>query len=232
MKLGIVCGLEAEARIARLLSPAAIVGISGATAEGARRATAGLIADGVTHLLSFGLAAGLDPVLRPGDLLLPDAVIVGGTRYGTDGPLRSSLTAGDGSRAGGCLLHSDALVWDCREKDALLRISGCASLDMESGFVAQGAAAAGLPFAVLRAVCDPAERSLPHAARVALQPDGRLKALGIAGAILRHPGELPALMALARDAARAKKRLHRHVKLLAARQNVRAPLNAVMERKL
>jgi len=232
MRLGIVCGLEAEARIVRALSPAARVGISGATADGARRATAELIAGGATHMLSFGLAAGLAPVLRPGDLLLPHAVQVGAVRYETDGEMRSSLGTGDSAGSGGCLLHSDVLVWDRREKALLFQRSGCDFLDMESGFVAHGATEAGLPFAVLRAVCDPADRSLPHAARVALQPDGRLKALGIAASILRHPGELPSLLALARDAARAKASLHRHVISIAGRENDLLPLNVAAERKL
>ena len=199
MRLGIVVGLEAEARLVRRLGPAVRIAISGATATGAARAAGDLVEHGATHLLSVGLAAGLDPSLRAGDLLVPAQVMTHGLRLDTDPALRALL--GPGLAAP--LLHSDVLVADPVAKAALHAGSGCASLDMESGALARAAAAAGLPFAVLRAVCDPAGRALPPAARIPLHPDGRLQARALLGSILRHPGQLPGLLALGRDAGRA-----------------------------
>lgn len=198
--LGVVVGLNAEAKLARRLFPGALVGISGATRAGADRAVSGLVAKGATRLLSFGLAAGLDPALRPGDLLVPDAILVDGRHLATDPSLRSLL--GPGST--GPLLHSDVLVASSTAKADLLARTGCRSLDMESGPVALAAEAAGLPFAVLRAVCDPAERTLPPAACVALQPDGTLQIVNLLRSILRQPSQIAALLALGRDAGRAK----------------------------
>ena len=210
--LGIVVGLQAEARLARKLFPAAMIGISGATPDGARHAVFGLLAQGATRLLSFGLAAGLDPALRAGDLLLPDAVVVDGECLATDPGLRASLGSGRTARPSSSnvllsrdlLLHSDVLVTDVATKALLLARTGCRSLDMESGPVAVAATRAGIPFAALRAVCDPANRTLPPAACIALRPDGRLKALQVLVSILRRPSQLPTLLALGRDAARAK----------------------------
>lgn len=198
--LGIVVGLKAEATLARRLCPDAIIGISGATRAGADRAVHGLVAQGATRLLSFGLAAGLDPALQPGDLLVPEAVLVDGRYLATDALLRSLLGPG----SAGPLLHSDVLVASSTAKADLLARTGCQSLDMESGPVALAAEAAGLPFAVLRAVCDPAGRSLPPAACIALQPDGKLRIVSLLRSILRQPGQIPALLALGRDAGRAK----------------------------
>lgn len=200
MRLGIVVGLEGEARLLRRLGPSVRVGVSGATPEGARRAADGLVAGGATHLLSFGLAAGLDPALRPGDLLVPDAVVAGDRRHATDPALRALLGPG----AGAALLHSDTLVPEPADKAALQARTGCGSLDMESGAVALAADRAGLPFAVLRAVCDPAARVLPPAARLTLRPDGRVRMGAVLGSILRRPSQLPGLLALGRDAGRAK----------------------------
>ncbi|WP_419727777.1 hypothetical protein [Lichenicola sp.] len=210
--LGIVVGLRAEAKLARTLFPAAMIGISGATPDGARRAVSGLLAQGATRLLSFGLAAGLDPDLRAGDVLLPDAVVVDGARLPTDPGLRALLAAGRTIAPPSprtlpsldLLLHSDMLVTEVATKALLLARSGCRSLDMESGPVALAATRAGIPFAALRAICDPADRTLPPAACIALRPDGRLKALQVLGSILRRPGQLPTLLALGRDASRAK----------------------------
>ncbi|NPD66723.1 hypothetical protein HN018_00135 [Lichenicola cladoniae] len=198
--LGVVVGLKAEAKLARRLFPAALVGISGATRAGADRAVSGLVAQGATRLLSFGLAAGLDPALHPGDLLVPDAILVDGRHLATDPSLRSLLGPG----ATGPLLHSDVLVASSAAKADLLARTGCRSLDMESGPVALAAEAAGLPFAVLRAVCDPAERTLPPAACIALQPDGTLQIVNLSRSILRQPSQIAALLALGRDASRAK----------------------------
>lgn len=198
--LGIVVGLNAEAKLARRLCPDAIIDISGATRDGADRAVSRLVAQGATRLLSFGLAAGLDPALRPGDLLVPDAVMVDGRLLVTDPLLRSLL----GSGSSGPLLHSDVLVASRAAKADLLARTGCRSLDMESGPVALAAEAAGIPFAVLRAVCDPAERTLPPAACIALQPDGKLQIVNLLRSIMRQPSQVPALLALGRDASRAK----------------------------
>jgi hopanoid-associated phosphorylase len=211
MRLGIVVGLDGEARLARRLGASVLVGISGATAHGASRAAAELVAAGATHLLSFGLAAGLDPSFRAGDVLVPARVVADGTAHDTDPVLRTMLGAGSTAP----LLHSDVLVSDRAAKAALWAASGCGSLDMESGAVARAAAAAGLPFAVLRAVCDPAGRTLPPAAGVPLRADGRLQGWAILRSILRRPGQLPALIALGRDAGRATTALSKRLSSLA-----------------
>lgn len=211
-RLGVVVGLEAEARLVRRLGPGIAVGISGATAMGAERAALALLERGVLRLLSFGLAAGLDPRLLAGDLLVPAHVVTAERSFETDPQFRNLLGPGlDAS-----LLQSDVLVREPHAKAALLARSGCASLDMESGVVARVAADAGCPFAVLRAVCDPAERTLPPAACIALRTDGRLQAMAVAGSILRHPAQLPALLALGRDANRAKIALSRRLDAIAS----------------
>ena len=63
----------------------------------------------------------------------------------------------------------------------------------------------------------PAHRQLPHAALVAVKPDGSLAFGAIMGSILRDPLQLPQLMRTAADARAALKTLFRSRKLLAAR---------------
>lgn len=198
--LGIVVGLEAEARLVRRLGAGIEIGISAATASGAEQAALALLERGARRLLSFGLAAGLDPMLRAGDLLVPARVVTTERCFDTDPGLRNLLGPGLDTP----LLQSDTLVREPGVKAALFARFGCASLDMESGIVARVAAGAGIPFAVLRAVCDAADHALPPAACIGLRSDGRLQAMAVAGSILRHPRQLPALLALGRDANRAK----------------------------
>jgi len=102
------------------------------------------------------------------------------------------------------------------EKARMREITGADAIDLESGPVAIAAVASGLPFAVLRAICDPAERDLPPAALVALDQQGIIGLRRILASLSRRPDQLPALIALARDAARARAALVRHVKALQA----------------
>jgi hypothetical protein len=87
---------------------------------------------------------------------------------------------------------------------AAAHAGGPDAVDLESAAVARAAAAAGLPFAVLRAICDEAGRPLPRAAAVALDAAGRIGIWRVLGALLRQPGDILPLMALGRDAARAR----------------------------
>ncbi|OJW26043.1 MAG: hypothetical protein BGO51_08200 [Rhodospirillales bacterium 69-11] len=105
------------------------------------------------------------------------------------------------------LLAPAAIVATAADKRALHAATGAHVVDLESGAVAQAATAAGLPFAILRAVCDPAERDLPPAALAALDRSGAIGLARVIGSVLTRPGQLPALLTLARDAAAARRAL-------------------------
>jgi adenosylhomocysteine nucleosidase len=202
-RLGIVVGMTAEARLLESIGCAIAVG--GGTPVGARRMAKRLVDDGVTALISVGLAGGLDPALAAGTLLVPRAVLSDGRLLACDEALRAPL-AGDSIP---CLFAAETVVASAAEKLRLWRTTGAGVVDLESGEVAQVAIAAGIPFAVLRAVCDPASRNLPVAAVMALDPQGRISALRMAGILARDPWQIPGLIALGRDAARARRSLVR-----------------------
>ncbi|MDE2333467.1 MAG: hypothetical protein KGK10_02905 [Rhodospirillales bacterium] len=199
MKLGIVVGLEAEARIA---APLGVVEIGGGTALGAEEAVLRLIHRGVEALLSFGLAGGLSPALRPGHLIVADAVLVDGVLLPTDAALASRF-----SPRRGLLLGAQRAIGSVADRHAAHVTTGAAAVDMESGAVAAAAHVAKLPFAVVRAICDAWDRELPAAAMVALDPNGAIAGRRVAQALLRRPGEAFALIGLARDAYRARRTL-------------------------
>jgi adenosylhomocysteine nucleosidase len=194
-------GFAAEARVARLSGWQ--VAIGGGSTEGAARETRRLIDAGATGIVSFGLAGGLDPALPAGALIVPEAVAADGRIWSTDPGLTTRL----GGTTGHLCLGLDRVVASAAEKQSLGRETGAALVDMESGAVATVASEMGVPFAVLRAICDPADRVLPPAALVALDSRGRLAAARLARSILTGPGQILALMALARDAAVARRAL-------------------------
>ena len=201
-RLGVVTGLRAEAR---LFGPHARAG--GGTGVGAARVAESLVRDGATALLSFGLAGGLDPALAAGALIVPRQVISGSTRWGCD----AGLLALVGGATVEQLFAGDSVVASVVSKLALFRETACAAIDLESGAVAAVAERAGLPFAVLRAVCDPAARALPPAALAALDGAGVIGFGRVLASVLRNPSQIPALLALARDAASARAALGRIV---------------------
>jgi adenosylhomocysteine nucleosidase len=212
MRIGVVVGLAAEARIAR--GPGWSIAIGGGTAAGAGNAAQRLVNEGADALVSFGLAGGLDPALRPGAVIVPSAVIARDERHATDPDLSRML----GGPMPHVMLGADAIVASAAEKRRLRVATDAAAVDLESGAVARVAAMRGIPFAVLRAICDPAERALPPAALVALDTHGGIRAWRVLAAIAARPRQLPALLILAVDAAAAKRSLRGRVRSL-----VRAP---------
>jgi adenosylhomocysteine nucleosidase len=216
MPAGAVTGLATEARIARSAGLDAVAGGGDADSTGAK--TRALIARGARGLVSFGICAGLDPALAPGDLLLPRLVwqLSPAVAEGWHAKVAAALAAaGIPVIARGAILGRSAIVEGAAEKVALFGACGALALDMESHVVAREARVAGLPFLVLRAVADPAGRDLPPAARVGLDCDGRPQLRRVMGSLLAGPRQLPALIAVARDAARALTALRRAAPVLA-----------------
>lgn len=203
--VAVVVGLRAEAVLARRLGVP--VEIGGGTATGAEAAAGRAIAAGASALVSFGLAGGLDPALRPGALVVPTAVLDRGVSFAADPALLAWLGGATPHR----LLAVERVAADAATKRRLWQQTGAAALDMESGAVARVAVAQGFRFAVLRAICDPAERDLPPAARAALDAGGGIGLAPVAGSIVARPGQIPALWRLAADAAAARRALARRV---------------------
>jgi adenosylhomocysteine nucleosidase len=206
VKVGIVVGLAAEARMTKGLG--GIVAVGGGTREGAQEAAEELVRMGVGALLSFGYAGGLDPELRPGDLLVPSWVYAAGKYWTADPSLGASL----GGLREQVIFGAMGVVGEVAAKQRVYEQTHASAVDMESGAVAQVADRNRLPFAVLRAICDPADRALPPLAMTALNRKGQVRKLRLLGALLRRPWQIPGLMALGRDAAAARATLVAHVK--------------------
>ena len=202
---GIVTGLTTEARIARGLGlPLA----GGGTGSGAACAAAELLRRGATCLVSFGLAGGLDPRLGAGAVVVPRTVTEEGEVFEAD----PDLTARLGGATHDAIIVTPSILSTVAEKRAARERSGAAAVDLESAAVARAARAAGVPFAVFRAVCDPAAFALPPAALLALDAHGGIAMVRVLRSLAVSPGQLPALLTLARAAARARAALVRGVR--------------------
>jgi len=140
-------------------------------------------------------------------VVIPRAVLCEGQRFET-----APQWAAKSSPNADLLLAGDRVLASSAEKRAAWRASGAVAVDLESGAVARVAAEAGISFAVVRAICDPAERDLPPAALVALDHAGGIGFLRVLASVAAHPRQLPALIRLAGDAKLARTALIAHRK--------------------
>lgn len=197
--IGIVVGLQAEAVIARRLGWPVAVG--GGGFAGALDAAKRLLAEGATAFVSFGLAGGLRPGLSAGTIIVP-AWIVGhdGTRHSVNFDLASQF-----GPVSGTLFAARCVIGTVSAKAEAWRATQADAIDIETAAVLD--VATGRPVAVLRAVCDPAERDLSAAALNALTARGRIDVGSVMWSVARRPGQIGGLIELARDAGAARKAL-------------------------
>ncbi|MEK8092109.1 phosphorylase [Methylocystis sp. IM3] len=158
-------------------------------------------------VVSFGLAGGLDHALRPGDLMIADTVVSGDDRHETHARLSDALA--EGAAARGCKTISGAIVgvdqpaMDRHAKTRLRERSQAAAVDMESHLAAEFARDRGIPFAVVRAISDPALRGLPSLAAKALTPEGDVCGKTVARELIRAPRQIGGLMMAGLDSRAA-----------------------------
>jgi hopanoid-associated phosphorylase len=155
-------------------------------------------------VISFGVAGGLDPSLKPGTVVIADRVMDGERRHDCDRTWAAALRTALPGAIGGLLAAADNAVVSVADKLALHHGSGALLIDMESHFAARLASSAQLPFAVCRVVLDDAGRAVPPAALAAMGEDGGTDIGALLASLLRHPGQLPALLRLAGDAGAAR----------------------------
>ncbi len=190
-----------------------------ANADRAQHAARRLLDEGAGALVSFGIAGGLDPALSSGDLVLAEFVCLpGGRAIRTDPAWRNAcaaLVSQSGFQShGGTLLGSDREVAVASEKRRLFDLWGAVAVDMESHGVAEIAAAAAVPFLVVRAVADPAGRSLPSAVIGGVDPNGRARPGLVAARICLRPWQIGQVLRLRRDLQTALSTLDRLARLL------------------
>ena len=215
----IICGLAAEARVAvgRHAGHPGIIVIAGGGDHARLAAEIDRVAPGAAGIVSFGVAGGLAPDLKPGDIRVAEAIVSpDGTRHATDPDwadallLRLSIVPS----ALATFAAVDRPLADPAGKAALHRATGASLVDMESHIVASAAARHGLKLAGLRAVTDPADRTLPHAATVGMRADGKVDLAAILSSLARSPGQLPGLIRTGLDARAAFASLLRGRQLL------------------
>ena len=205
----IVTGLVQEARIAA--GPGMTVICSSSDPQQLRALLTVFDPATIRGVISFGVAGGLDPSLKSGDVVVATEVLAGDTRWLAGLPLNEEMIAsvalGRRRVVRGGLAGVEQMVAAQALKAALRSATGAAAVDMESHIAAAYAAKAGLPFAALRVISDPASRALPALAMSALKPNGDIDLRKILRGVARNPTTLRALVSTGIDFNRALKSL-------------------------
>ncbi|HUH94521.1 MAG TPA: hypothetical protein VL742_15430 [Casimicrobiaceae bacterium] len=229
--LGIVVAMSMEARslcpmpsrrAGRTLVALDGLAISGLGAQRAAAAAERLVAGGARRLVNIGVAGGLLAGLRPGDLIVPEAIVDAdepsttllpdaALRERIVGALRSSLPV-----RGGVLATTAQPVLSSQAKQALWRRLLAAAVDLEAAAIARVAARLGVPFAAIKSICDPVERSVPSLTLGLVHASGRISVRAMLSVLARGPSAWRALAAPARDYAAARTSLAAVAPLLLA----------------
>jgi adenosylhomocysteine nucleosidase len=204
----IVTGLRQEARIAA--GPGMTVICSSSDPQQLRDLLRVFDPSGIRGIVSFGVAGGLDPSLDSGDVIIATEVVAGNNRWQAAPRLRENLAATPGLRkrvVEGILAGSEHIVVSAQSKADLRQTTGASAVDMESHIAADYAAKAGLPFAALRVISDPATRALPPLAMAAIRPNGGIDLRKVLGGIARNPLTILDLVSTGIDFNRALRSL-------------------------
>jgi len=169
------------------------IGMAAATAAAERALALGPC----DHVMIVGIAGGIDPTLRIGDVVVPEVVVDGHTD-------EEYLAAPLGARApAGRLVSSDDLLAD-RDEQSALAARGITAVDMETAAVAAVCQAAGVPWSAFRGISDHGVLDGVDDSVLALsRPDGTADAGAVARYVLTKPWRVPTLARLGRDMQRA-----------------------------
>jgi len=218
-QIGIVTALRAEARtlgrssptqgLARLTDGSLLI-VSGIGAAAAGQGARTLVGRGVSGLMSWGVAGGLDPSLPAGTLLLPEDVVdTEGRAFATAREWRERVAAalsGEWPHHAGRLLSSPRAIDTVPGKAAAFRTTRASAVDMESLAIAEVAFSHRLPFLAVRVIVDTASDALPRSV-IEASRSGRVDLGRLLRGLALAPFEIVALLRLARRYRRARQAL-------------------------
>jgi len=179
------------------------VEVCGFGAAGARQAALKLVDLGVDALASWGMAAGLDPGLAPGVVVIPDRVTGSQAHeYSPDILWRRRVL----DRLGGAvtiviapLADAPVVLETCDAKATIFERTGAAAADMESAAVARVAAEHDLPLLVIRVVLDAAAVTLPGSLGRMIDDTGRVRVTQLMIRAVLDPRDWPRWPGLVRS---------------------------------
>jgi nucleoside phosphorylase len=176
---------------------AIIATTTGIGTAGARAAAERVLdAKPTDHVMVVGIAGGVGPSVKLGDLVFPSVVVVRAT--GTEYHPAHLGTP----EVRGKIVTSDDFLVDRSTLDELIA-DDVVALDMETSAVAAVCAARGCDWSVIRAISDMATDHPDDAVLGLAKPDGSANGPAVAKFLLTKPWRIPHLARLQRDSKAA-----------------------------
>lgn len=207
----VVVGMAFEARIAAALGVPVICGGDG---KNLAALLTHAMAAGCSGLISFGVAGGLSPGLKPGTCVIGSSIIDDDGERATDSRWAQRLARLIPGSVQGAIAGVLEPVAHSSAKRRLHERTGAIAVDMESHVVAAAAEQHGVPLAAIRVVVDPVERTIPDSALAGSLPDGTIDPLAVIRSLVRNPRDLVGLVRMSFDARAARATLVRGRDLL------------------
>ena len=207
----VVVGMAFEARIAAGLGVPVVCGGDGRNLS---ISLARAMAAGCGGLISFGVAGGLSPDLKPGSCVIASSILDDEDERPTDKRWAQRLMRIIPDAVHGPILGVREPIAQSWTKSALHERTGAIAVDMESHVVARAAAQHDVPLAAIRVVIDPVERTIPRSALAGARPDGTVDPLAVLRSLMHNPRDLLGLIRMSFDARAARATLVRGSALL------------------
>nr|VFK53908.1 MAG: adenosylhomocysteine nucleosidase [Candidatus Kentron sp. TUN]VFK55011.1 MAG: adenosylhomocysteine nucleosidase [Candidatus Kentron sp. TUN]VFK55789.1 MAG: adenosylhomocysteine nucleosidase [Candidatus Kentron sp. TUN] len=227
-KLGIIAALPFEVAsfagmdIApdsyEIISEDSFIYYAGVGAKNATQAAQFLIDSKVDALVSWGSAGALDPVLIPGDIVLPVNVInyVDKKQYRVNERWHAALKTKldiNTTYSAGSIVSTQDVQHSPQKKTNLYQAIEAAAVDMESAAIAAVASKEKKPFIVIRSISDTAAMQLPKSAINGTDEYGRVSIIALFAGLMKNPTELFHYPRLIHSLAKTKKSLRGIVRL-------------------
>ena len=206
--IGIIVPLIQEASVFKIkkkdtkrpieISDNLLLFVSGVGIENATKAVDALTPH-VSQLVSWGTAAGLSKILKPGDLLLPDLIMdESGTKYATNSNFESGL-----------LCESTTILKEIEDKEAFRKKFNAMACDMESATIAKMANQRGISFNALRFVSDDYSTRIPKSIYSSINEEGDFNLSHFLIQIISKPKDIIQIIHLGKILVRQKRQCWR-----------------------
>lgn len=200
-----------------------IVILAGIGMANAEKAASDLISRGVKAMVNVGLAGGLDPELKAGHIIVAGEILqidqedLQGSwiAYAAGAELAHAVLRSNGivTRSGTILTAQQAIL-TCEQKESLYNQTRALAVDMESAAVASVAGRADIPFFGLRAICDPADKTVPRDLFSCLNQNGRIQISSVLRNLARRPALFSDMLHMGHTFSIARKALRHAWQLL------------------
>ena len=180
--------------------------LTGVGWKGSRAVLVSLLKEKPDVCISSGLAGGLRPELKTGEIVVArEVLLVSGGQKFTSRPLLVDLAEETGAKPVRSFLTNAQVVCEAKSKRSMAVLGDV--VEMESFHVLKSATDAQVPAVSVRAISDTVDENLPFDFGRAIRPDGRISYGRLLLQVAVRPRKLPAMISFAKQSEKAANNL-------------------------